>query len=649
MLSHHLLSPLQRFIALGLLLAASVAPLPAAIEASLTARSVTAAEANSLLRPSAPAPDVAPPTPLFSPELSPVGQTNFLGAAFTPPDQLTLYAFYGITNVWSTVATRTITQAPTAIAPALEGFILTYSDGSREHVQIDLAKRLIGWIDWAVIFVYLAGMAGVGWYCYRRESRASTTGYFLAGRDIPGWAAGLSLYATGTSAISFIAIPAKSFATDWLYLGQSMIGLAGTVYVAFKIVPLIRRLGLTSVYHYLEMRFHPSVRVMGSALQVVFQLVGRMSIVLFLPALAIANVAGVSVVTSVILMGIVTTIYTFLGGMKAVIWTDVIQVFVMIGGALFAIGYIIYGIDGGLSAAWQIARDEEKMHTFDWAWQFTIPTVWAFLLLETFNVLTWPKDQVMMQRVLSTRDDKGARNSVLTLAAVVLPGNLLFYSIGTALFVFYQTHPEKLNPLLATDATFPHFIAAELPVGVTGLIIAGLFAASMSTLSSGLNSVATMVSVDFYERFRPGRDAPGAKIPGANRAGTMRVATWVTLLAGILSTIAAVLLSFFDIKSLFDVSLRLTAVLGGGFAGCYALGMFTRRANWQGSLIGTGASIIFATTMGSQISPILQTGFAIATCIIVGYLASWFFPPPAQSLAGLTIFTPRGRAPEPET
>lgn len=607
----------------------------AGLISGLQRTAVAPADGEALLATPVPAPEAPPPVALTSTGLSAAGQTNSLGAALTGPRELTVFAYYTITNVWSEVGVIELPAAPAEIVPAVNGFLLRYPDGSVDHLQVTSGQRLLGWIDWSVIAGYLAAMAGIGWWCYKRESRTTTTGYFLAGRNIPWWAAGLSLYATGTSAISFIAIPAKSFATNWLYLGQQVVALLGTVYVAMKIVPLIRRLGLTSVYHYLEMRFHPSVRVMGSALQIVFQLVGRMSIVLFLPALAIAGVTGTSVVTSVILMGIVTTIYTFLGGMKAVIWTDVIQVFVMLGGALFAIGYVIHGIDGGLPEALKIAAADDKMHTFDFAWKFTIPTVWAFMLLETFNVLTWPKDQVMMQRVLATRSDKDARNSVLTLAAVVVPGNLLFYGIGTALYVFYKTHPEKMNPLLSTDATFPHFIAAELPVGVTGLIIAGLFAASMSTLSSGLNSVATMVSVDFYERFRPGRRS------GANPGGSMRVATWVTLAAGLLSTAAAVALSFFDIKSLFDVSLQLTAVLGGGFAGCYALGMFTRRANWQGALTGTFASIVFAMTTSAHISPILQTGFAIATCIIVGYVASLFFPAPGQSLAGLTVFTPR--------
>jgi Na+/proline symporter len=222
---------------------------------------------------------------------------------------------------------------------------------------------------------------------------------------------------------------------------------------------------------------------------------------------------------------------------------------------------------------------------------------------------------------------------VLTLALIVIPGSVLFYSIGTALYAFYKSHPDRLNPLIDTDATFPVFIAAELPIGITGLIIAGLFAASMSTLSSGLNSVATLSSIDFYERL----------FKNASSKTSLRLAYVVTILSGIITTAVAVLFTFFDIKSMFDAMLQLTAVLGGGFAGTYALGLFTRRSNWQGALIGTTASVASALLLRTVISPVLLNPASIATCMVVGYIASYFFPAPTQSLLGLTIFTPRAK------
>jgi Na+/proline symporter len=189
-----------------------------------------------------------------------------------------------------------------------------------------------------------------------------------------------------------------------------------------------------------------------------------------------------------------------------------------------------------------------------------------------------------------------------------------------------------MDPTLTIDATFPQFIAAELPVGITGLIIAGIFAASMSTLSSILNSVATLVSVDFYEKL--------ARIPDPVKS--VRVAEWVTVAAGIIGMLLAYLLSRYDIHSLFDLSIELAGLLGGGFAGAYTLGMFTSRANWQGVIVGVIASISITQLAWSAdlVHPYFYLAISILVCIVVGYLASWFFPPP-KNLTGLTIFEAR--------
>jgi len=577
------------------------------------------------------------PRPLFSEIYSSSGQAFTVAASQSGPNELTLLTYHAITDTWATAGSVELPGAPVSLTPIDRGFLVTTRDSPEPTIiEIVQVAQLMPLIDWLVIIAYLAAMLGVGWYCYNREQRAdgSTTDYFLAGRDIPWWAAGLSLYATGTSAISFIAIPALAFRTDWLYLSQQVIGVFGLLFVAYKIIPLVRRLNLISIYQYLEIRFHPSIRLMSSALTILFQLVGRLSIVLYLPALAIASVTGANVVLCIVLMGIVTTLYTLVGGMKAVIWTDVIQVFVMLGGALFAIGYVINGIDGGLGSIIAIANEDNKTHLFDFSWDFATPTVWAILLVIMTDVPTWPKEQVMMQRVLATRNDKEARASVLTLAVAIIPGSFLFYSIGTALYAFYKTHPERLNPLIDTDATFPVFIAAELPIGITGLIIAGLFAASMSTLSSGLNSIATLTSVDFYERLSK----------SATPKKSLRLAYFVTILAGIISTFVAVLFTAYDIQSMFEKMLQLTAILGGGFAGTYALGLFTRRSNWQGALIGTAASVACAVLLKDLVSAILLNPASIASCMIVGYIASWFFPAPQQDLTGLTVFTLRKKS-----
>ncbi|ROU08851.1 sodium:solute symporter [Lysobacter enzymogenes] len=549
-----------------------------------------------------------------------------------------LMTYQTITAAWAELPGAQVPADALATAAWPDGLAWARADGAGRvrfaAAQIQSSKLRLHWLDWVVIVVYLAGMIGIGLYFYLREKRGTTDSFFVGGRSIPFWAAGISLYAANTSSISFIAIPAKAFETNWQYMANNIIAVGGLVFVAIWIVPLLRRLDLMSVFSYLETRFHPAIRMLASALCVFVQIGSRMSVILFLPALAIATITGISVFWSVLLMGGFTIVYTAMGGMKAVIWTDFVQVIVKMGGAIFAIGFMIWGLRGGFGQFWSTAMAEGKMHTFDFSFDLTKATVWGFLFLVLFEVvLTFPKDQVLMQRTLSTSSAREAGRSIWAFAAIMIPGGIVFYTIGTAMFVYYREHPERMNPLLPIDATFPMFIAAELPVGVTGLIIAGIFAAAMATLSGIMNSVATLISVDFYEKLHKGHTPQQS----------VRFAELMTVVVGLIGIGAALLLSKFDIHSLFDVSIELAGLLGGGFAGAYTLGMFTRRANWQGVAIGIGASIVLTLGIWTlrAVHPYYYLAISIALCIAIGYVASLFFPAPTQSLDGLTIYRDR--------
>ena len=571
-----------------------------------------------------------------------LGQANALylvrdGARADVPARL--MTFQTITSAWATLP-GAAPAGVIAVGAWTNGMFWAQHSADGRHADFGYASvqsskpLLLRWLDWIVIVAYLAGMIGIGLFFYLREKRNSTSNFFVGGRTIPYWAAGVSLYAANTSSISFIAIPAKAFETNWQYLTNNLIAVLGLMFVAVWVVPLLRRLDLMSVFSYLETRFHPAIRMLASALCIVMQIGSRMSVILFLPALAIATITGIDVVWSVLIMGVFTILYTTLGGMKAVIWTDFVQVFVMFGGALFAIGFIIHSIHGGVPAFVHTAMAEHKMHLLDFSFDLTKATVWGFVFLVLFDVvLTFPKDQVLMQRVLSTRSGKEAGRSVWTLAAIMVPGGFVFYLIGTALFVYYKSHPERMNPTLPIDATFPLFIAAELPMGVTGLIIAGIFAAAMSTLSSIINSVSTLASVDFYEKLAK-NPTPKKSVLFAEVAGVV---------VGLVAIGLAVLLSRYDIHSLFDVSIELAGLLGGGFAGAYTLGMFTRRANSPGVAIGIGSSICLTLLAWwfKLVHPYFYLAISILLCIVIGYLASLFFPAPGRSLKGLTIYADR--------
>ena len=483
-------------------------------------------------------------------------------------------------------------------------------------------------LDYVALGLYLAALAAIGVYFSRGEG--GTGDFFLAGRRIPWWAAGLSIYGTQLSSISFIAIPAKVFATDWVYI----LVQASIVLVAFPAawlyLPFFRRLNVTTAYEYLEARFNLAVRLFASASFILFQ-VGRMAIVLFLPAIALTTVTGIDVYVSILLMGVLATFYTAMGGVEAVIWTDVLQVFVLLGGALLSLALILTRLDGGLVDLFQTAGAAGKLHVFDWKWDYTTTAVWVVLIGNFFNNLVpYTSDQAVVQRYLTTKDEASARKSIWVNAVMLVPSTLILFTLGTALWAFYGAHPQLLDPELPVDAVFPLFIAQQLPVGIAGLVVAGVFAASMSTLDSSLNSVAAAIVTDFYGRFR--RDvADSAKL---------RLARWLTVVFGALATTAAIGLAASNVGSLWDAFQATMGLFGGALAGLFALGIFTRRAHGAGALVGAAASIV-ALAWVQRSTPLhffLYGMIGVLTCVIVGYLASLALPGGHRKLTGLTLF-----------
>ena len=242
---------------------------------------------------------------------------------------------------------------------------------------------------------------------------------------------------------------------------------------------------------------------------------------------------------------------------------------------------------------------------------------------------TFPADQVMVQRVLSTPDVKEARKSYILLGLIVVPGTILFHLLGSSLFSYFHSHPDILNPMMDNIQVFPLYIVEVLPIGLTGLLIAALFAACMSTLDSSMHSVSTVILTDFY---RKGED---------DEAKRVRLAKWLTGIVGIFGTAIALMMATFEIKSMFDLWMEIIALIGGGFGGVFLLGMFTKSANSKGVLIGAAASIIVTIFVKSytDIHFMLYSSVAVGTCILVGYLSSFLFATTTADLKGLTVYT----------
>jgi SSS family transporter len=314
------------------------------------------------------------------------------------------------------------------------------------------------------------------------------------------------------SSITFVALPAKAYATDWLYYPAQLTIIPVALVVVYLAIPFFRQIDATSAYEYLEKRFSRLVRLIGSAQFVMFQ-IGRMAIVMYLPALALAAITPLTVVQCILVMGVLSVVYCTLGGVEAVVWTDAIQTIVLMAGLLVALGVIVANVEGGVSAVFSTALADGKMHLANLDFgprSMTTNALWVIVVGMFFQSLySYTSDQAIVQRYMTTSDVSGARRAMWTTAWMGVFGSLLFFVAGAALYVFYKSHPAKLDPIMKTDAIFPLFISNELPVGVAGLVVAGIFAAAQSTISTSMNSTATAIVTDFCQPFHLCQDDKG--------------------------------------------------------------------------------------------------------------------------------------------
>lgn len=488
------------------------------------------------------------------------------------------------------------------------------------------ADPKFGWLNWFLLISYLGGMLFLGYYFMKKEN--STEDFFKGGGRIPWWAAGISIFATMLSAITFMAIPAKAYATDW-----RLFPLAFTIlFLAFPVIkyylPFFRRLKVTTAYEYLEKRFNYSVRLIASILFIVF-MIARMAMVLYLPSLALAAVTGIDIFICIALMGIITVIYCTMGGIEAVVWGDVIQGFVLLGGALLAAVFLVLGTEGGLTGVIDISAQYHKMKVFDFAFDFTQATIWVIIIGGLANnLISYSSDQAVIQRYLTTKDERSAAKSILLNGIMSVVVLVLFYFIGTALFAFYKTNPGEMNFAMAkTDSVFPHFIMSKMPVGIAGILIAAIFSATMSTVSSSVNSISTSFTADIYSRF----------FPKSDDKKRLSIARWSGIIFGSAGISFALLLATWDILSLFDYFNFVLGLLTSGLGGLFVMGIFFPRIDAKSALIGfaTGTILLFWVNLNTNVSFWLYGAIGIATCVLVAWLFSILFSN-KKDLTGLT-------------
>lgn len=474
-----------------------------------------------------------------------------------------------------------------------------------------------GWLNYLVLFVYFVGMLLLGFFFMKRNE--NTEDFFKASGRIPWWAAGISIFATTLSAITFLSIPAKTYATDWRMLVFNICIILIVPVVIKYFLPFFRRFSLGTAYEYLEIRFNRATRWLASALFVVF-MVSRIAIVLFLPSLALNAVTGFDIYLSIIVMGVVTLIYSTSGGMEAVVWGDVIQGFILIFGAIAALVIMIMGIDGGINEFWTTSIEFHKFHTFDFRFNFTQPVFWVVLIGGVANaIITYTSDQSIVQRYMSTKDEKATARSIWLNGILSVPVTILFFLIGTGLFAFYKDNPGNMmitNPNI--DSVFTQFIVTEMPVGFAGLLIAAIFAAAMSTLSSNINSSSAVITSDFYRTI----------FPKKSFSSQLKVARWSGIICGLLGMGMALILAMWNIASLWDQFNTFLGLLTSGLGALFILGIFFPRVGAKATLIGViaGLVVLILVKNNTPMSFLLYGFIGMVAGIVIALIMSFIFP-----------------------
>ncbi len=468
--------------------------------------------------------------------------------------------------------------------------------------------------------LYLAGTLVLGLWFSRRNR---TTGdYFKGERRIHWLVVGISL--SSVSSISYMSIPAKAYASDWtvFFVNVPILLLAPLIVHVF--LPRFMRLRSASAYEYLETRFGVGARLYGATAFLVFQ-IARMALVIYMPALALAAVADMDIFVCIALIGGLSAVYSALGGISAVVWTDFAQTVFLLGAAVLAFVLVVARLDGGLAELVQTARAADKLKLAEWSGDYTTAAFWVILTGALFSQLVpYISDQSTIQRYMTTTDVRACSRAIWANAWLALANTAVFLAVGTAIFVFYRTRPELLAGLPRADAILPFFIARELPPGVAGIVVAGIFAAAQSAISTSLNSASTVIVTDFLQRF--GR---------ARTDGEWLVrAKWITAGLGVIAVGTASLLAATGLASAFDASQKILGLFGSGLAGLFILGIFTERANGRGALCGAAASavLIYAVQTGTRMHGYLYAAVGIASCVGIGYAASRLLPqrrPPA--------------------
>jgi SSS family solute:Na+ symporter len=483
-------------------------------------------------------------------------------------------------------------------------------------------------LDLIVFFAYIVGIAIFGGSFFKKERTSSS--YTLGDNNIPPWVITMSIFATFVSSISYLALPGNAFQSNWNAFVFSLSLPIASIIAAKYFVPLYRKVNSPSAYTFMEQRFGPWARIYVSMCYLLTQLM-RIGTILYLLALTLNAITGWDITVIIIFTGLIIAVYSMLGGMSAVLWTDAIQGIILIVGAVACLAYILFAMPEGPGQVFEIGAANEKFGLGSFDLDLSKPTFWVVLVYGIFiNLQNYGVDQNYVQRYMASKTEKDAQRSALWGGLLYVPISALFLFIGTALYAYYDsvaTLPLELQDVTKSDRIFPYFIVNVLPAGLSGLLVASIFAAGMSTISTSFNSSATVFLTDYYNKYfkKTASDKEGMKV--------LYISSAIISIIGIVIAIAMI-----NVKSALDAWWKLASIFSGGMLGLFLLAIISRGKNSIGAIIGVIVGIIVILwlslsnvflgedALGNQFHTYLTTVFGTIAIFLTGFLISLVIP-----------------------
>lgn len=468
-------------------------------------------------------------------------------------------------------------------------------------------------IDIIVFLLFTGGVVAFG--CSFFKKKGTSEEFTSAGRSLPGWVVGMSIFATYVSSISYLGYPGKAFSGDWNAFVFSLSIPIASYFAARYFVPFYRSQDSISAYSFLENRFGPWARIYASSCYLLTQ-IARTGSILYLLALPMNVLLGWNIQTIIIVTSVAIVLYSMLGGMKAVIWTEAIQGIILIGGALVCMFILLFDMPEGPAQTFSIAMEDGKFSLGSFGSSLSESTFWVCLIYGVFtNLQNYGIDQSYVQRYHTAKNEKEAKFSALFGGYLFIPVSAVFFMIGTGLYAFYKVHPGVLPDGVGADYVFPFFMVNELPVGLTGLLIASIFAAGMSTIATSVTSSSTIILTDYYQRFRK-------HAGNRERMLVLKLSSVGVGVAGILVAFA-----FMSVQSALDAWWALASIFSGGMLGLFLLGYISRKARNFDAVLGVVCGVILVCWI--VISPFVHANLAIVfgtlLIFLVGFLSANLF------------------------